>query len=81
MLHYRGRGRYRVVPLAMEFVWADIQCGHFGVCDFDTGWVSAVVDLGFDVESGARCGGGDQLHDGLVAHQGLAAPILGDERE
>ena len=59
----------------MEFVWADIQCSHLGVCDFDTGWVSAVVDLGFDVESGARCGGGDQLHDGLVAHQGLAAGL------
>ena len=33
----------------MEFVWADIQCGHLGVRDFDTGWVSAIVDLGFDV--------------------------------
>jgi hypothetical protein len=33
----------------MEFVWADIQCSHLGVCDFDTGWVSAVVDLGFDL--------------------------------
>ena len=55
----------------MEFVWADIQCGHLGVCDFDTGWVSAIVDLG--VESGARCGGGDQLYDGLVTVSATAA--------
>ena len=63
----------------MEFVRADIQRGHFVIGDFDAGWISAVVDFRFDVEAGARCGGGDQLHNRLIAYQRLAAPVLGDE--
>ena len=33
------------------------------------------------LQTGAGGGGGDQLDDGLVADQRLAAPVLGDERE
>ena len=65
----------------MEFMRGNIDRGHFAIADFHSGRIGGVIDLAFDVQSGAGRGRGDQLHDGLVADQRLTAPVLCDERE
>jgi hypothetical protein len=43
--------------------------------------VGPLVEAGVDLQAGACGGRGDQVDDHLVADQGLAAPVLRDERE
>ena len=51
------------------------------VTDLDASRLAGVTHLALDVKVGAggRCG--NQLNDGLIADQGLAAPVLGDKGE
>ena len=60
---------------------SDVDGCHLGIGDFDACRITGVIDLTFDVEAGTRRGCRDQLHDGLIADQWFAAPVLGDERE
>ena len=68
----------RVVPVAMEaMVMAlKVEGAHFGLAHLDAGGVGIGIDLALHLETGVRGGGGDQLDDGLVADQRLAAPVL-----
>src|SRR3954451_12073154 len=59
----------------------DVDRSHLAVADFDPRRIRGGVDLTLDAQPGARGGSGDQLHDGLITDQRLAAPVLGDERE
>ena len=70
-----------VVPVAVEFVAVNVDGVHLGVGDFDAGGINVGVDLAAHLEAGVGGGGRDQLDDGLVADERLAAPVLGDERE
>ena len=61
--------RDRVVPFAVEFVGTDFEGGDLVILDFDAFWIGVGVDLGSDLQSGLGRGGGDELHDGLIADQ------------
>jgi hypothetical protein len=50
-----------VVPLAVEFVWADGDVGHVRVGNADAAWVSAIVTFRVDFEAGLGCGGANQI--------------------
>jgi hypothetical protein len=50
-----------------------------GVGHRNGGRIAVGVELATDREAGIGRGGGDQLHDHLMAQQRLAAPIAGDE--
>lgn len=54
---------------------------EFGVGDFDFLGITALAELGADLESLPGGGVGDQVHDDLVAHQRSASPVLGDMAE
>ena len=58
-----------------------IEGGHLLVGDLDAGRVVGVIELGTDRKPGAGGGGGDELHDGLMALQGSAAPVHRDMAE
>jgi len=66
-----------VVPVAVEIVAKDIDIVHVGVGDFDAGRIGLVIDLVSYLRVGGR--GADQLHNGLMADERLAAPVLRDE--
>jgi hypothetical protein len=59
----------------------DIDGVHFVISDFDACRIGVGVDLGSHLQACIGGRGGDQLDDGLVADEWLAAPILCDERE
>jgi len=48
---------------------------EFGVRHLDAGRVAVWIELAANLETCVGCGGGDQLDDGLVADQRLAAPV------
>jgi hypothetical protein len=52
--------------------------GEFLVGDLDAAWVVAVVVGGFDGQSGASGGGGDELDDDFMGEQWPASPVEGD---
>ena len=54
---------------------------HRLVGDLGAGGVSAVVEFGVDGQPGSGGGGGDGLHDDLLAGQGPAAPVHRDVGE
>jgi len=51
------------------------------VGDFDRGTVTVGVQGSFHDQARLGGGTGNQADHGLVAHQGLSAPVLGDEAE
>ena len=57
------------------------QTRQFLVRDLDVGVVMVGVQGRFDNQAGARGGAGDQVDDGLMAHQRTATPVMGDEAE
>lgn len=65
----------------MEVVALQRQRGHLLVADLDALGVLGGVELGLHGQPGAGGGGGDELHDDLVAFQGAAAPVHGDVGE
>ena len=72
-------GQY--VAGSVESVTFDVDLGHFGLGDLDAARIKRAVDVASDSEAGGRGGGADELDDDLMAHQRLAAPILGDAGE
>src|SRR3974390_1412097 len=74
----RGNG---VVPITVESVTRKVDGGQFRVGPFDRLGVFVLVQLGATFKASVRCCRGDQLHDGAVAAQWLAAPVDGYERE
>src|SRR5438309_6519259 len=67
-----------VVPIALEGIALNVEGSHFGIGDFDTFWIEALVDVASDGEAGLGGSGADQLNDDVVADERLAAPVLGD---
>jgi hypothetical protein len=65
----------------MEVMAAEVDGLEFGVRHLDAGRVAVWIELAANLETCVGCGGGDQLDDGLVADQRLAAPVSGDERK
>ena len=49
--------------------------------DFDPCWIGGRIELGLNLKTRLGLSIGDQIHDHLVARQGLATPILGDVRK
>src|SRR2546423_14101735 len=70
-----------VVPLAVPVVSGEGDCGELLVGDLDPGRVVALVVLGFDLETFAGGGVGDQLDNDPVAREGPTPPVHGDEAE
>ena len=67
-----------VVPVALEGIALNVEGSHFGIGDFDTFWIEALVDVASDGKAGIGGSGADQLDDDVVADERLAAPVLGD---
>jgi hypothetical protein len=69
----------RVVPVAMESVADEVDCGELGVGHLDRFGVLPFIQLGshFEARFGAR--GGDQLDNRSIGAQRLSAPIDRDE--
>ena len=65
----------------MEVVWSDANRCELCIGDLDTFRVFVLVELGADRETGVRSRGGNELDDGAIATQWLAAPVDRDERE
>ena len=76
----RGR-KEGVVPVAVEVSAPDFQGHHVRLADLDTGRVGVRGAAAIDLQFHAGRGGADQVDDGREAVQGLAAPVLADERE
>lgn len=70
-----------IIPLAVQLVRRDIDCGHLRVRDLDAVRVEIGMNFAFHVQAGPRGRVGDQLHDGVATDQGFAAPVLCDEGE
>src|SRR2546423_14160738 len=70
-----------VVPFAVEVMPPEIDRFEFSVGDLDAGGIGYWVEFAAHFQAGLGRGGGDQLHDDLVADERLAAPVDGDERE
>ena len=65
----------------MERVAFDDKACHLGVGHLDAGRIGVAIEFGADLEAGMRRRRADQLHDGLMADERFAAPVLGDECE
>ena len=65
----------------MEVGAGDIDGRHFCVGYDDAFAIAVVVELAVHGQTGAGCGRGDQLNDGLVADQRFGTPVLANERE
>ena len=59
----RGDG---VVPLAVEFVQGDVDCGHLCFGDFDACRVAVGIDLASYLQAGVGGGGGSGGGGGLL---------------
>src|SRR5665213_4564745 len=70
-----------VVPLAVKPMAGDRHRSELGVGDLDPGRVVALVELGPNLQPGARRRGRDQVDDHLVAHEGTTLPVHRDRRE
>ena len=74
-------GGDRVVPVTVERVAGDIDGGQLSVGHFEPLAILSFIQFSpnFEAGVGSRCG--DQLDDGAIAAQWLAAPVHRDERE
>jgi hypothetical protein len=70
-----------IVPVAMEFVAANINGRDLAIRDFDTGGVDVRVEFGMHGEACPGCCGSDEIHYDFMAYERLATPVLADERE
>ena len=66
-----------VVPFAMEVMACQIDGGDLGVGDFDAGRIGVLIEFAAHLKAGVCFGRRDELNNGVVAHQRLAAPVLG----
>jgi len=65
----------------MEFMRFEIDRCHVLVGHLDPRRIGVWIKGTFDVQACTGCCAADELDDGLVADQGLASPVLRDERE
>src|SRR5690606_25852665 len=70
-----------VVPIAVEGMRAELYPLHLGIADADAGRVRCSVELGSDLQTRARFGRSNQVHDGLMAEERPSSPVHGDVRE
>src|SRR5260370_35033268 len=75
------RGMDRVIPFTMKLVWFEVDSFNFLIRDLPTGGVFPPIQTAGHLESFGGGRASDQIYDGLVIPQRLAAPIRGDERE
>src|SRR3970282_1181287 len=59
----------------------DFDALEFGVADFGSGWIPALVEFRPNLESLLGGGVGDQIDNDFVADQGSASPVLRDVTE
>src|ERR1035437_2330732 len=71
----------RVVPIAMEWVWFQVELGHLRGRYFDSGGTGSLCQCCFDLEPRRGPGVGNQMDDGLIADQRSCPPVLRDEGE
>ena len=68
-----------VVPVATEIGASDANSGHLFLRDNSFRRVAVGIEDATDFQSGCCACIGDQIDDGRVRQEGLAAPVLGDE--
>lgn len=70
-----------IIPLAVEVVPLDRNRSHVFIRDFESRGVSVGVKVRLHGKARRSCSGCNQLDDNLVVCQGLASPVLADERK
>ena len=70
-----------VVPIAMEFITADLDLGQFLIGHLDHGWISSGIQLSVNGQTSRGGGRGDEVYDGLETAERLATPVLADVGE
>ena len=65
----------------MKRIECQSESGQLLVGDLDGGFVGVFVDRSLDDETCFRRGCGHQVDNDLMAHQGTATPVVGDETE
>lgn len=65
----------------MERVTRDVDLVHLRVGDFYPLGIAVAIELAADIKSRTCRRGPDELHDGLVADEGLTSPVLRNECE
>ena len=76
-----GVGMNGVVPFTVECLWNQIHLSHLLVRDPSPCWIASFIEAALHPQPrlGLRCT--DQLHDHLMSHQRLTAPVLGNKAE
>ena len=62
----------------MEGVASDVEAFHLGLADLDAFLVGPCIERTFDLETGLRCGCGDQIDHGGAICERPASPVLRD---
>src|SRR4051812_2647213 len=70
-----------VVPLRVELVALDIEARHLLVANLDLLRIAPRVQHAVHCQPARRRGRGNQIHDGRMADERTASPILGDVAE
>src|SRR3954452_11034706 len=70
-----------VVPLRVELVALDIEARHLLVANLDPLRIAPRVQHAVHCQPARRRGRGNQIHDGRMADERTASPILGDVAE
>lgn len=65
----------------MELSFFQLKRLQLGMGDFDPCWIGSRIELGLNLKTSLGLSIGDQIHNHLVARQGLATPIFGDVRK
>src|SRR5882724_6636583 len=82
-LSLQGEGLWAdsIVPFAVEVVTCEVDGFHVGVGHLDAGRIGVLIEFAPNLETGLGRRSCDQLDDDLMADEGFAAPVSGDERE
>src|ERR1700681_3375637 len=72
-------GRDHVVPVTVERVTGDVDGGQLHVGYLEPLGILSFIQFSSNFEAGVGCRCGDQLDDGAIAAQRLAAPVHRDE--
>src|SRR3954469_11608312 len=70
-----------VVPLRVELVALDVEARHLLVANLDLLRIAPRVQHAVHGQPARRRGRGNQIHDGRMADERTASPILGDAAE
>ena len=70
-----------VIPLSVEGVPLEMELLHGLLRDFDPSWIRVLIQLAYNCQPRRGRRGRNEVHNYLVTHERLPAPVLADEGE